>query len=229
MGMPNGNPPSSPETLSAFAQLILKAQPFSVRLGAELVSFTPGHAELALAISNDLRQQHGFVHGGVVSYLADNALTFAGGSVLGDSVTVEEGRFDDAVARLYRALEAMAQVALKEVHGVESTEKVPLEQVPEFLRTRWAARANDGVVALGLQDDYALLSALGDSIGKQFQDAGLSETKSPLVARNRSILAHGFERVSEAVFDKLWTSALSLANVDLTRLPSFLVLAEGRP
>ena len=52
-------------------------------------SFTPGHAELALPISNDLRQQHGFVHGGVVSYLADNALTFAGGSVLGDSVTVE--------------------------------------------------------------------------------------------------------------------------------------------
>lgn len=25
-------------------------------------------------------QQHGFVHGGVISYLADNALTFAGGS-----------------------------------------------------------------------------------------------------------------------------------------------------
>ncbi|KZZ30401.1 phenylacetic acid degradation protein, partial [Alcanivorax sp. HI0083] len=32
---------------------------------------------------------HGFVHGGVVSYLADNALTYAGGSVLGDSVTSE--------------------------------------------------------------------------------------------------------------------------------------------
>lgn len=87
--MPNENPPPSPESLSAFAQSILQAQPFSVRLGTELVCFTPGHAELTLAIANDLRQQHGFVHGGVVSYLADNALTFAGGSVLGDSVTVE--------------------------------------------------------------------------------------------------------------------------------------------
>ncbi|WP_353652900.1 PaaI family thioesterase [Zhongshania aliphaticivorans] len=38
---------------------------------------------------DELKQQHGFVHGGVVSYLADNALTYAGGSVLGDSVTSE--------------------------------------------------------------------------------------------------------------------------------------------
>ena len=27
--------------------------------------------------------QHGFVHGGVISYLVDNAITFAGASVLG--------------------------------------------------------------------------------------------------------------------------------------------------
>ncbi len=139
-----------------------------------------------------------------------------------------EGRFDDAVARLYRALEAIAQVALKEGHGVESTEKVPLEKVPESLRTTWAARANEGVVALGLQDDYALLEALGDPLGQKFQSAGLSGTKSPLVVRNRSILAHGFERVTDAVFDKLWTSALSLANVDVASLPSFPELAEGK-
>lgn len=140
----------------------------------------------------------------------------------------DEGRFDDAVARLYRALEAIAQVSLKEGHGVESTEKVPLERVPEALRTTWAAHANEGVVALGLQDDYALLAALGDPIGQKFQGAGLSGTKSPLVARNRSILAHGFERVTDAVFDKLWTSALCLANVDVASLPSFPELAEGK-
>ena len=140
----------------------------------------------------------------------------------------DEGRFDDAVARLYRAIEAIAQVALKEGHGIESTEKVPLEQIPESLRSLWAARANDGVLALGLQDAYELLAALDDSVGTKFQDAGLRGTKSPLVARNRSILAHGFERVSGAVFDKLWTSALSLAGADAASLPSFPELAEGR-
>jgi len=77
------------QDLMAFAQGILAKQTFSTRLGTELVAFTTGHTELALPISEDLQQQHGFVHGGVVAYLADNALTFAGGSVLGDAVTVE--------------------------------------------------------------------------------------------------------------------------------------------
>lgn len=140
----------------------------------------------------------------------------------------DEGRFDDAVARLYRAIEAIAQVALKEGHGIESTERVPLDRVPDPLRTTWATRENDGVLALGLQDAYELLAALADSVGTKFQDAGLRGTKSPLVARNRSILAHGFERVSDAVFDKLWTSALSLAGADAASLPSFPELAEGR-
>jgi len=35
-------------------------------------------------------QQHGFVHGGVISYAADNALTYAGGSALGPGVVTSE-------------------------------------------------------------------------------------------------------------------------------------------
>lgn len=72
-----------------FGKNVLEQQPFSVLLGTELRAFDPGKAELALAVREELKQQHGFVHGGVVSYLADNALTYAGGSVLGDSVTSE--------------------------------------------------------------------------------------------------------------------------------------------
>lgn len=75
--------------LFEFGQKILQNQPFSALLGAELESFEPGEAVLALPVRDELKQQHGFVHGGVVSYLADNALTYAGGSVLGDSVTSE--------------------------------------------------------------------------------------------------------------------------------------------
>ena len=68
---------------------ILRSQPFSKLLGAELVAFEEGRAEIRIVVRDEHKQQHGFVHGGVVSYLADNCLTFAGGSVLGDSVTVE--------------------------------------------------------------------------------------------------------------------------------------------
>jgi uncharacterized protein (TIGR00369 family) len=68
---------------------ILEDQPFSTLLGAELVSLEKGKAKIALAIRQELKQQHGFIHGGVISYLADNCLTYAGGSVLGNSVTSE--------------------------------------------------------------------------------------------------------------------------------------------
>ncbi|WP_342630938.1 PaaI family thioesterase [Marinobacter alkaliphilus] len=75
--------------LFEFGKQILAQQPFSVLLGTELKTFESGKAELSLIVKEELKQQHGFVHGGVVSYLADNALTYAGGSVLGDSVTSE--------------------------------------------------------------------------------------------------------------------------------------------
>lgn len=68
---------------------ILKAQAFSTLMGAELTAFDAGSAELSLPVRDDFKQQHGFLHGGVVSYLADNCLTYAGGSVLGNAVTSE--------------------------------------------------------------------------------------------------------------------------------------------
>lgn len=76
-------------TLAA-ARQVLQAQPFSRLLGAELVHFSDEGVELRLPISAQLKQQHGFVHGGVVSYAADNALTFAGGSALGPAVVTAE-------------------------------------------------------------------------------------------------------------------------------------------
>ena len=75
--------------LFEFGRKVLNEQPFSVLLGTELTSLEPGKVVLTLAVREELKQQHGFVHGGVISYLADNALTYAGGSVLGNSVTSE--------------------------------------------------------------------------------------------------------------------------------------------
>lgn len=72
-----------------FGKKILASQPFSELMGTELRKFETGIAELSLEVQDHHKQQHGFAHGGVISYLADNALTFAGGSVLGDSLTLE--------------------------------------------------------------------------------------------------------------------------------------------
>jgi len=72
-----------------FGQSVLRNQPFSVLLGAELTRFDSEMAELKISLEDKHKQQHGFAHGGVVSYLADNCLTYAGGSVLGNCVTSE--------------------------------------------------------------------------------------------------------------------------------------------
>ena len=72
-----------------FGRKILAAQPFSKLLGTELTRLDNGAAELRLDLKPEHLQQHGFAHGGVVAYLADNALTYAGGSVLGSVLTQE--------------------------------------------------------------------------------------------------------------------------------------------
>lgn len=76
-------------TLDA-AKAALAAQPFSVLLNAEVRRFGPTLVELRVPITDQVKQQHGFVHGGVVSYAADNALTFAGGARLGPAVVTSE-------------------------------------------------------------------------------------------------------------------------------------------
>jgi uncharacterized protein (TIGR00369 family) len=78
------------DELFSQGEAALAAQPFSVLLGARLRALTPGQAELELAIRPEFAQQLGFVHGGVISYLADNALACAGASVLGLDVLTAE-------------------------------------------------------------------------------------------------------------------------------------------
>jgi uncharacterized protein (TIGR00369 family) len=78
------------DDLLSWGRAVLASQPFSVLLGAELLSFAPGSAELRVPIKPEFQQQHGFVHGGVLSYAADNALTYAGGTKLHGSVVTSE-------------------------------------------------------------------------------------------------------------------------------------------
>lgn len=70
----------------ALAAKLLDAQPFSRLVGARLTAFGDGAATIEVDIRPELHQQNGFLHGGVLSYAADNALTFAGGTVLGAAV-----------------------------------------------------------------------------------------------------------------------------------------------
>lgn len=68
---------------------ILQSQPFSLLMGTELNELGKGFSGLSLNLKEDFFQNHGFVHGGVISYLADTCLTFAGATILGNCVTSE--------------------------------------------------------------------------------------------------------------------------------------------
>ncbi|MEU7646849.1 MULTISPECIES: PaaI family thioesterase [Streptomyces] len=70
----------------AMAQKVLDAQPFSRLVRARITRFGEGAATLEIGAREELRQQNGFLHGGVLAYAADNSITFAAGTTLGPAV-----------------------------------------------------------------------------------------------------------------------------------------------
>lgn len=141
----------------------------------------------------------------------------------------ELGRDDDAVARLYRSIEAIAQLRLAQI-GKEQDKKwktghFPLADVPSSLREKWAARAQDGYLKLGLQEAYQLLNILNDPVGKRFVEQDLDSWQerkhSELEERNNSILAHGFSPIGEGVYEKLLKKTLTIIGIDEGTLISF--------
>ncbi|MEU5317758.1 PaaI family thioesterase [Streptomyces sp. NPDC021056] len=92
------------------AQKVLAEQPFSRLLGARVTAFGDGEATLELDIRQDLLQQYGFVHGGVVSYAADNTLTLAAATVVGPGLITSGFTIDYLRPATGAILRAHAQV-----------------------------------------------------------------------------------------------------------------------
>lgn len=51
-------------------------------IGASMTRVSPGEVEIALAFREDLTQQHGFLHAGIVSTIADSACGYAAYSLM---------------------------------------------------------------------------------------------------------------------------------------------------
>jgi len=63
-------------------------QPFMATIGAALQSVEPGRVVIEVPFSDHITQQHGFVHGGVVGAIADNAAGYAAYSLMDGEDTV---------------------------------------------------------------------------------------------------------------------------------------------
>ncbi|WP_083774258.1 TIGR02710 family CRISPR-associated CARF protein [Ammonifex degensii] len=111
----------------------------------------------------------------------------------------EQGRYDDAVARLYRALEMTAQVRLRQAWNLD-TGNLALDRLPPELRDKYLPWQDEkGRIRLGLVKSFELLAELNDPVGQLWRQQE-PKMRNALEARNSSILAHGTVPLSEASY-----------------------------
>jgi CRISPR-associated protein (TIGR02710 family) len=116
----------------------------------------------------------------------------------------EEGKYDDAIVRLYRALELGGQVAVQRALGC-ATDKVPVDRLPVSLREEYQRRyghRDPNFVQIPLDATYRLLEALDQPEGKQFASRA-EQFKKVQSARNGSWLAHGLAPCREETYGSL--------------------------
>jgi uncharacterized protein (TIGR00369 family) len=103
--------PQNPD-YEAFVRAALKRQGFMGLLGAELCAIEPGRVVLGVAYRDDLNQQNGFLHGGVVGTLCDNAAAAAAGTLVaaGSGILTVEYKVNFLGPAVGERLEAVGEV-----------------------------------------------------------------------------------------------------------------------
>jgi len=127
-----------------------------------LVAFGDGEAVLELGIRDDLRQQHGFVPGGVLSYAAGNALTFAAGTKVCARLITAGFTIDYLRPAVGQTLRARARV-------------VRASRSPDHRRGRPAAVPRGCHRPGGALSDRRKAGLAGDATSVVLQAAGLGE------------------------------------------------------
>ncbi len=132
-----------------------------------------------------------------------------------------EHKYDDAVSRLYSVVEKSAKIRLKLAYGIDNS-KVPVDVIPKGRDDllEGVVRNSDGSFKFPLYRSFALLAALDDPLGKLYLEEE-RELKKVLDIRNNSLLAHGFNPVTEATYTKLLSIALRFCDIERDALPDF--------
>lgn len=134
----------------------------------------------------------------------------------------KRGHYDDAVARLYSAIEKTAKIALAQ-KGINNSavSKDTLAKAGEELAAKYADEP-DGEIKVPLSDSFHLLCKLDSDhqiscAYAQYRD-DLAKT---LENRNKSLLAHGYRPVKAEDYQKLFDVALQFLGINEEDLPEF--------
>jgi len=155
----------------------------------------------------------------------------------------EERKFDDAVARLYRLCEYIAQFELnkrglyKIKDGKSDTSDLDLSKLPPALQEKYSKYTDqyDGKVKVHLSGNYNLLYDLNHPLGIHFKNEE-NRFKKLMGLRDLSILAHGFNPISLHGYREMlelikgFIQTLGFDQVDLkkkVRFPKISLRKEG--
>jgi uncharacterized protein (TIGR00369 family) len=97
------NPQFSEEIKESFAK-----QSIMVLIGAELSLVEPGIVEVAVPFRSDLAQQHGYLHAGIVTTIADSAAGYAAYSLMPAGSEVLSVEFKVSLLRPARGVSFLA-------------------------------------------------------------------------------------------------------------------------
>jgi hypothetical protein len=107
----------------------------------------------------------------------------------------DDGKYDDALSRLYRLAEMLAQWELSKPPLEINTSDVDIQRIPEERRGYYETlRDKDGKIQIGLKKSYELLALFGSPVADLFLKDG--KIRALLNKRNLSILAHGTKPIS---------------------------------
>ena len=110
-----------------------------------------------------------------------------------------QGRYDDAVARIYRLIEWTAQWLLRSQCEINTSE-IPPEKVPADVKL---PLCKDGQhYQAGLFDAWKLVGSLTQGAAAQFIQTHEKRLQNHIHKRNASILAHGFTSITKADWDE---------------------------
>lgn len=127
------------------------------------------------------------------------------------------GRTEDALTRLYRALEMLGQWVLLRDCQVD-TNNVDTRRIPPRDRVRFEALRSieDGQVRIGFHKTYELLSILGVNVGVKF--TGDAVMRNFLESRADSILAHGLRPAGREDAQRVMDHTCELARTEIPEL-----------
>lgn len=112
-------------------------------------------------------------------------------------------RFDDAVGRLYRALELLVQIRLRQAYEIE-TGSVNLKALSITELRQQYSQNESGIVQLALRESYEFLCKIDpmDPLGQLYKTREKSIIGT-LKIRNDSLFAHGFNPITESQYIKV--------------------------